>query len=76
MYISKFPGPLFEISSTQVFKRVLKKSMMKRYSLRFDHIFRILDTFYEQWYMFQGPKKPFSSLNFEPKSQILVYSGK
>ena len=76
MDISKFPGPLFEISSTQDFKRVLEKSMIKSSSLRFYYIFRILDTFYEQWYVFQGPKKPFSSLNFEPKSPILVYSGK
>ena len=52
MYLSKFLCPIFEKSTTQVFKRVLEKSMMKRSNLGFYHIFGILDTFYEQWYPF------------------------
>ena len=68
----KIPMPIIEISSTQVFKRGLGKSMIHMLNLRFCDSFGILGTFYEQWYQFWGPKLSFSTLNLKPKSEILM----
>ena len=61
VHLTSFLCPLWEISLSQVFRRVFKKYMMCRLWTTFDPIFGIYGIFYDQWDPLQGVKVPLNS---------------